>query len=70
MKTSLLLTITVLEVVANAWLLYIRTNVDLEADYDAAAYSMYAMISWILEIFLQTALLVTLLFAPRPLLVK
>jgi hypothetical protein len=62
---DLLLAMTVLETIATAWLLNIRTTDNIDDNYDG--YGMYDQIAWILEIFFQIALLVTLLGAPRPL---
>lgn len=62
-----LLTITVLEVVHTAWAVYIRSNPDYDDEYDSDGFDIYVQIAWILEVILQTGLLVTLLFAPpRP----
>jgi hypothetical protein len=56
-----------LEIILNAWQLYIRdhpiTYVD-EFNYDA--FYDYSGSEYILEIIFQSVLLVTLLFAPRP----
>jgi hypothetical protein len=60
-----LLKITVLEAIVMAWTLYIRISTD--SEYDSEGYVVYLQIVWIVEIFLQTALLVILLFAPRKL---
>jgi hypothetical protein len=53
---------TVLEAVSAAWAFYLRTT----STVDSGWYGVYAMSEFIMQIFLQTALLVTLLFAPQP----
>ncbi|KAF1822527.1 uncharacterized protein K489DRAFT_371351 [Dissoconium aciculare CBS 342.82] len=66
-SAAFLLAITILEIILNAWQLYIQdhpiTYVD-EFNYDV--FYDYSGSEYILEIILQSVLLVTLLFAPRP----